>query len=116
MENINLTSSNISFNIPRVPDDSFAESPLSGGEVAHSSVSDGEHYEHCFAVLGAYFMELREVVSCFLRDALVEAGYSAVEQRIVVELIGQQTFSKGLNSFFIALIGKKDLSLLEELF
>ena len=87
LENVDLTTRDVGFNVFRVLDDSLGQSSECTRVVINPSICNREHYIHSLSVLGASIYELVEVSDGLVRLVVVQVGHAPVEEGVQVELV-----------------------------
>ena len=110
LENVDLTSGDVGFDIARIAQQGLRERAQGSLIVIDPPVGDRKHDEHRLAVVRALLNEIAQVRDRLRRLATVEIGYSSVEESIEVCLVHIEALCEHLDGFAILLFGKEDLS------
>lgn len=84
LEDVDLSSGDVSFKIPWVSNQCFGEGLQGIGVVVDSSVGDGQHDKHGLAVVGAQLEQVSQIGNSLPWLRAVQAGDGPVEKSIVV--------------------------------
>ena len=110
LEDIDLASRNVGFNIARVPQQGLRKSPQRALVVVDSPIRYRKHNKHRFAIVGTLLDQVTQVCDRFGRLAAVQVGDGSVEQCIIIRFVHIETLGEHFDRFTILLLGKEHLS------